>query len=333
MNGAVSITRCLNNSLTSQVGLIPQCPYVHNYADKSFNIPMNVKNQSLLALAMIHTGYPMPPVTEQHLTNAQANCEADEDNENLLLISNSLKVYMHIRLNWSTYNNWYILLVACHQVRAMTDSNIEKFAQYAKTKDLPDKVITYLHYFASTQPILSEIPAVRARFQDSRFFQYHTTECQTAALCKKAQDNDPGVGLFSKAEIQTIKDAHDATKSIRNARLIQDTTMIKAHCMLTVLQRRPEKWYMCNKVIEDAPAGTTTAMIKILKKAYDIATDTSAVDKEDATMEDMKAAFGKLYDASGLSGGHNAAAPTPSQDAQPSVNEPNLFLDSIKEDM
>jgi len=322
----------LNNAITSQVGLIPQCPYVHNSTAGTFDIPKNAKNQSLFALALIHSGYGAPVMTDAALATHQSDFDDDNENEALLEMLTGSKVLMHIKLNWATYNNWYILLVACHQVRAMTDGNIEKFSQYANTDTLPSRVTKYLDYFASTQPILSEMPQVRARFEDSRFFQYHTTECQTAGLCKKAQDNDPGVGLFSDAEIRTIKEAHDATKSIRTARLIQDTTMIKAHCMLTVLGSRPDKWYMCNKVIEDAPAGTTTAMIKVLRKAYEIATDTSAVDKEGATMEDMKAAFSKLYGASGLSGGHNASAPAPSQNTGPSNNEPNVFLNAVQSD-
>jgi ribosomal protein L12E/L44/L45/RPP1/RPP2 len=225
-------------------------------------------NIPLLALAYAHEGCKPPKVPEEDFSDAKDAAEAENPSDEDVAKWTTLSVDQAVYENFATYVNWYLLLVACQQVRALDDSNLTQFCKMTGAPPLPSRVQLYLRYFAATQLELSDVTDIIEKFSDNKFFEYHTTASSTPNLCLEALAEAPNMSLFTFTEEVAIKEASIAENDLEAARRIHPVTLVKVHAIHEAAGTLPPKWYMGEKAVARFSGKKYSAMVKFLKAIF-----------------------------------------------------------------
>jgi len=257
----------------------PEKPY--EWDDGSGDIELIMANAPIIAMAWVHEGTDPPQADPRALSNAKTAAEADDASEDILEAYEQERVKYDVATKMAEYSNWYIILVACTQVRELSDSNLQNFSQMCGAKPLPARVKSFLLYWASTQDLLIDSEAARVRFISNKFFEYHTTGSSTPTLCEEAISEATGLGMFDDAEILVVQIAREAIHDLDAARTIPSRTLVKVRAVHDAAGTLPDIWYMGQKAVDRFSGKKYSAMVKMLKAIFVKQTNTEDLDERD----------------------------------------------------
>jgi hypothetical protein len=270
-------------------------------------IPPTRQMKEIFILALIFHGFKKVDITDSDLEASAKHAEDNPDDENVVAEHNRKRIMKHVENNLLAYKKRFILLVACHQVRHLDEDNVSNFYQMVDDDCPSMKIIPHLTYWADSLDVFVESSSTRERFEGSRYFEYHTAESQTAAICSGAIDQDPTGGFFTQEEKDAIHAAKDDKSSIEAAMRIPGSAIIKAHCVLEAIGRPLQTWYMRKRHLESTPEITITSAVKLLRHALKMRTDTDVIQDEDATMDDVRNAAANLFNTGAVGSLRNGA--------------------------
>jgi hypothetical protein len=205
------------------------------------------------------------------------------------------KVMNRIFESFSSYANWYLILVACTQVRELTDRNLQNFSQMCGAPPLPARVKSFLKFWAANQTMLSQNDRVRDLFSDNLFFEYHTTGSSTPNLCLTAMAEVNGFELFSPEEVGVVNKAFEENHDIEEARKIPSVTLVKTSAVLEAAGTLPDIWYMGQKARDKFSGKKYSALVKFLKEIF--RRQTAVSDLGDADNETLATNFEALVNS------------------------------------
>lgn len=225
--------------------------------------------------------------------NAARNAAAEDGaGDDAIAAWARVQVCRDVTANFATYSNWYLVLVACHQVRELTSANIDNFCKMCRAKALPGRTLSYLKYWAGKQQMLVENPTVRARFEDNLFFEYHTSGSSTPQLCGDALAEAEGLGVFTQREEAAIRQARRAPHNLTLARNIPALALVKTSAVLKASGTLPEIWYMGSKAVDRFSGKKYSAMVKYMSSIF--SKQTNAEDLNEKSLETLVADFTAL---------------------------------------
>jgi len=208
-----------------------------------------------LAFALINDGIEPTLVNKPDDANASFSPEYREAFDSVIL-------------NISRYKQWFLVLIACQQVRDLDDKNIESFFQMNNTREQGvAKFLKTLEYCAIDQPIFARNAALRAKFEGNRFFEYHTSATTTPTLVTRAINSCPIPGVFTTVEIAAVRVAKASAHDITLTRAIPENALFKARAVLEGLKIAPPKWYMGHTAWENGNPVVYIALVKLIEKA------------------------------------------------------------------
>jgi hypothetical protein len=253
----------------------------YTWANGDCDVEKTVANAPIIALVYIHEDAPQPDDNSDDLALIKAAAEAESADETATNNYNAALVHHHIHTHWKQYSNWYLVLVACEQVRPLEAANIVNFCKMCKAPSMPAKVSLFIKYFATMQPHLVGIPAILDRFIGNKFFEYHTTGSSTPRLCVEALDDAAGLKIFTGAEKAAIRKAASSIDQVDVARLIDNVTLVKVSAIHKASGTHPESWPMGDKAVARFSGSKFRALVKFLVAIYNKQTNTDDLDSKD----------------------------------------------------
>jgi hypothetical protein len=258
--------RILGLANSDKIVVIPDKPYFMDGGAPDISVTR--PNIPVIALCYIHEGAEIPPVEEDLLADARDvsvdpdASEAEKENSKKII----LQYQMH--RDSAVYANWYLILVACTQVRELSPSNLEQFGKMTKYGAMSQTMIRFLNYFAASQDDLTQNEALADRFISNKYFEYHTSASSTPRLCMDAMDDADGLDVFTEEEQSLVRSAVNTPSSMDNARTIPRMTLIKARAILDANGTLPDTWYMGQRAVDGFSGSRYSAMVKGLKMYY-----------------------------------------------------------------
>jgi hypothetical protein len=245
------------------------------------DIELTRGNLPLIGMLYIFEGVDPPAVGSAELLAAKTAAEAPAATADVIKAYDDLKISSILAATHEQMSNWFLVLVACQQVRDLSQSNIDNFARMCKTATMPSKALQFVSYWAANTPSLAANASVREKFETNKFFEYHTTGSSTPALCLQAMEEVPSLEMFSKVEADVIQDALNNAHSLEAARLIPDITLVKVRAILEAAGTLPEVWYMGDKAVAKYSGKKYSAIVKIVKQIFKLQTDLDGIDTMD----------------------------------------------------
>jgi hypothetical protein len=232
------------------------------------DMPYTLQNAALIAMIYIYEGIAKPDVTDAQMDTARDAAEADGATDEETDAYTFLKVVRDIGEKWKRYSDWYLLLVACTQVRKLDTGNLTQFCNMSDARQMPAKVLSLLRYFAAYMPRLIESERLRADFSGYPYFEYHTSASSTPKLVDKAMGEVKGHGFFSPEEAETVDQALVHVFDLERTREIDPNTLVKARAILEANGTLPEVWYMGKRAVDNFSGKKYTAMVKLFKELF-----------------------------------------------------------------
>lgn len=245
------------------------------------DMPYTLPNASTLALIYIYEGMDQPTVSNAQMETARVAAEAENAPEEAIDNYTFLQVVKDIGTNWVRYSNWFIILVACTQVRKLDTGNLNQFCNMSDARQMPAKVLTILRYFAAQMPSLIEEGRVRTDFSGYPYFEYHTSASSTPQLVDKAMLEVAGLGFFSAEEERRVDAAMANKHSLELAREIDQNTLVKARAILEANETLPDIWYMGSRAVDRFSGKKYSAMVKLFKALFKRQNNTDNLDELD----------------------------------------------------
>jgi hypothetical protein len=245
------------------------------------DIAYTLQNASALALIYIYEGMERPTVTDEQMEAARVAAEADDATEEATDAYTFLKVVKDIGTNWARYSNWFLVLVACTQVRKLDTGNLSQFCNMSDARQMPAKVLTFLRYFAAQLPSLIEEERIRVDFSGYPYFEYHTSASSTPQLVDKAMLEVTGLGFFSEEEEGVVEAAMESKHDLELAREIDPNTLVKARAILEANGTLPDVWYMGARAVDRFSGKKYSAMVKLFKALFNIQSNTDNLEDLD----------------------------------------------------
>jgi hypothetical protein len=267
------------------------------------DIEKTLVNAPLIAMAWVHEGGTPPAVEVDDLPMLREAAEAENSDAAAIEDWDAAQCDYAVQSNFVQYTNWYLILVACYQVRELKDSNIQNFCRMCTARSLPSKTGSFLAYWASRQARLVESDDVRNRFEANKFFEYHTTGSSTPKLCAEAMSEVLGLGIFTDSESRDVEEAMDSEYELELARKIDTDTLVKVSAVHEAAGTLPDTWYMGTKAVARFSGKKYSAMVKYLKAIFKLQTKTDGLDDMDldtlvTNLKTLLDTFGGLTEAS-----------------------------------
>jgi hypothetical protein len=265
------------------------CPYTF-VPDDGFRGRGNSDQECFLAaMTIVFEGGQAPNVTpdqvadaKEALTTAQQNAVQgglagvggdDEDTGNIAELQ---RTYQRLRAQHTisigiisgAAAQSLIDLIACEQVRTLTDKNMENFFKMKTLPDAPAKANSFVRYWASQASRVTDMEGYMVRAEVSEFVRYHTGASTTADLMTIAIQTPPFPGYFTEREMLFVERAKRNRQTLQFAREIPQFAIVKARLWLVGLDRHPDTWYMGKKAEEKFPATHYKLMGDHLKQMY-----------------------------------------------------------------
>lgn len=283
-----TIEELLTWSSSANIKVPPVVPYVWN--DGDHDIEKSASNVPIIGMAYAHEKKEPPKVKMQDFLDARKGATKEKPTAEEIDKFEKIQVDELVSSNFQQYLNWYLILVACTQVRELSDANLQNFAKMSGSKPLPPRVKSFLIYWAAMQEPLYKDAGVQERFADNKFFEYHTTGSSTPGLCMRALDEVEELGVFEDAEKELITAAYYTPECIEFARMIPPVTLVKARAVLEACGNLPEIWYMGEKAKANFTAKKYTALVMYLKQIFAIQVKTEDLSERSMPVlkEDLK---------------------------------------------
>jgi hypothetical protein len=192
-------------------------------------------------------------------------------------------------------------LVACQQVKALSDENIVNYYRSCGIPNFPVAVMSkVLPFIASTCPKISEHAKISDLASRHKFVQYHTAYASTGALCMKYVTQCPAE--LKKALGDDGKDdpivAKAALKPYDAAAVdaIPKNIVQLTYCFLDAAELLPKGWYQGNKAVNDMSARDRTRATVAFRRLMSISYNRDTLAQSLTTKEIIYAIEGKQID-------------------------------------
>jgi len=255
----------------------PTVPY--RWDNGAHDIELTPLNAPLVAMAWVHEGGTPPGVKEEEFDKIRLQAEGDNASDADYAAWESAQCMRLVHDNWGQYSNWYLILVACYQVRELNDANLLNFSRMFSSRPLPPRTVSFLAYWASQQVKLVEDHSLRNKFVSNKFFERHTTASSTPRLCVEALDKATGLGVFAQSEETKIRKAFKNKHDLKLAQNLSTITLVKVSAVHEAAGTLPDVWYMGNKAVARFSGKKYSALVKYLKAIFKIQTNTDQIDK------------------------------------------------------
>jgi hypothetical protein len=260
----------------------PDRPY--SWENGKHDIELIKPNVPIIAMTLVHEGAQPKPVDQARLAELKEATQKENPSEDEITTHQEMQVRDSVYRNFSSYVNWYLVLVACTQVRELSDSNLQNYTRMCGAPPLPVKVKSFLTYWAASQAPLAENESVRKRFVENKFYEYHTTGSSTPALCKQAIEEAGNLDIFGHSEVAFVQDAYASSHDISMARFIPDITLIKTRAVLEAAGTLPDIWYMGDKAISKFSGKKYSALVKLVRAVFKKQTMLDGIDEDDLSV-------------------------------------------------
>jgi hypothetical protein len=228
-------------------------------------------------MAYCHEGLAVPATSEADFIAATTFVNAGTGTDAELGTATGTITMYYVSRDFPTYANWYIVLIACTQVRELTDANLENFGKMCGGKTISSGIRRFLHYWAYSQDRLVDNAAIRTRFIANTFFEYHTISCSTPDLCIKAINEAVTLNVFSEEEVNTVNAAARNVSDLSAARRIADVTIVKARAVLESANMLPDTWYMGTHALSRFSGRTYAGIVAIIRKIFELKNNTANI--------------------------------------------------------
>jgi hypothetical protein len=261
------------------ISVPPSVPYRWN--NGAHDIDETVANAPLIAMAWVHEGGTPPIISDDDYEAAQTGASGDSPTDAQNAAWEAARSKATVIANYKQYANWYLILVACQQVRDLTDANIQNFCKMCSSRPLPSKTSSFLSFWGSQQSALVEETTLRERFEKNKFFEYHTTGSSTPKLCFEALNETSGLDLFTSDEEDEIEEALENEHDLEAAREIDAITLVKVRAIHEASGTLPDTWYMGSKAVARFSGKKYSALVKYLQAIFKRQTNTDGIDDMD----------------------------------------------------
>jgi len=173
---------------------------------------------------------------------------------------------------------WFVDLVSCHQVSALSESNVTNYFASKGADVMPWKILDVIGYLSSIVPKFAELDEFNGILDRSTFVAYHTSASSSASLLMRAVEAAPFDGIFTDEEIAAADDSITNFHSIGAAQRIPSRALVMTSVILQSLDVLPSNWYMGKKAVSAYSPAKYATLISIMKKAIRIATNIDNLD-------------------------------------------------------
>lgn len=281
------ITDIIALTSNNSVKVPPTAPYTWNNGDH--DIPRVVNNVPIIAMAYCHESAVIARVSAEDYAAAKVAMDEATGTDAEVAAAAEVVVDYLVHRDFETYVNWYIVLVACMQVRELSDANIENFGRMSGGRTLPSSIKKFIHYWADSQERFVDNVGVRSKFVGNMFFEYHTVGSSTPVLCDCAIREFSHANIFTDDEVSAVRAARVNTSDINAARRISDITIIKCRAIHEALGSLPDTWYMARHALSKYSPSKYSAMVKLVRAILE-----KRMDISDLTNLDEPAILAKL---------------------------------------
>jgi len=205
-------------------------------------------------------------------------------------------VYPYIAQYVAAAPKWYNQLVMCCQTKPLNEENYKKYFAGKGKEAVPKSIVKLMSYYASVEDDYSEFPDFAAQRDEETFVQYHTHATSIPSVMRLAVLSTPFDGYFTPAEITALEFAEANPTDQEAARQIGEFALVKASAVLTASGRLPNNWYAGKRAVDHYSAGKYNALVAIIKKADEIANNTTEIGGM-RSLDTVQAAFLRITGA------------------------------------
>lgn len=275
----ISLEYLLKDATGADILLPTVAPYV--WSGGKHDIPMTRAYIPIIGMAYVHHGATPPNVSDSDFSELEEGASAEGASDEAVKKFEEAVIDRAVFSSMPQLRNWYMILVACQQVKELKASNLENFSRMCRCQALPQKAGAFIAYWAATQEDFASNTSVREKFDGNKFFEYHTTGSSTPMLCKDAISEAAGLEVFSASEVGMINSAVGAYYDLEAARTIDVLTIVKSSAVLEAAGRLPDNWWMGKKAVERYSSKRYSALVKHLKRIFDIQMNTDGIEGMD----------------------------------------------------
>lgn len=273
------ISAIINLSTSNNLIISPNAPYNWNGGDH--DIVVSTSNVPVIAMAYCHEGADVPAIDDDSLSAARIVINSATSTDTDITAANRTICMNQVSRDFAIYVNWYIVLVACMQVRELTDANIDNFGRMCGGRVMPSGIKKYLHYWSNVQVKFVESVAIREKFVNNKFFEYHTIGCSTPALCNSAISDTTFLNFFSEQDVNVVRTALADVTNVVAAKAIPNSIIVKTRAVLEASGTLPDVWYMGNQALSRFSGRKYAAMVKLLRSIFDKRSNTEGLSELD----------------------------------------------------
>jgi len=187
---------------------------------------------------------------------------------------------------------WLVDLSACHQVKALSESNVENYFKMLNQPVPASRVLKVVDHLSRACPRL--ITAIPDESRDSKFITYHTTVASGLGLVRRYLNSLPPVvlALWTQAEIKTVTDYLQNPSDIKLASRIPPNLVVHSYIFHDLSGTLPSKWFMGIKEVNVTSVPKINRIRAFYKKMMSLSS--AVTDIEGATtMDELAVAFPK----------------------------------------
>jgi hypothetical protein len=190
--------------------------------------------------------------------NDELFMDLDEDDQLFLVIASNDDIKCF---------KWLVQLVACEQVRSLSDMNVRNYFASAKIKVTSTKpIIKVLTYAASVMPSIMSSVSMRDAIYDNEFVTYHTSAASSPQLVYRAMEalGSSAEMIYAAEDIVAVKAAIETPWDLQSVKCLSTRCLAISDAVLKIFGSRPEIWYQGSR----ARASTPAAMMALWEEMF-----------------------------------------------------------------
>jgi len=171
---------------------------------------------------------------------------------------------------------WIYELVSCHQIKKLSESNIENYFKVYDMTIVPRRMLNTLDYLsAALPPLLSMLPP-ELKVRD--FIRYHTAATSTPQLVLRWWESIPPEFKAKFVGLEAIiKTAVGEPSDKKYAQQISSKAIVHTYVFLDVNDMLPKNWYQGKRAIGMTPAMTLKQLSAIYKRLGELTSSLTSV--------------------------------------------------------
>jgi len=212
---------------------------------------------------------------------------------------------------------WVFDVAACCQTSMLAEKNYANLFNSYGSETVPWKINEIAEFSSVKFPKIVGTRGFKEYLLENTFVRYHTQATSTPGLIKMAVESCPFGDFLNDQERVAYNLAYKDFTNIQSARAIPNRALYITSAVLEASSALPPSWYMGSKARGTFPASNYAALVKVMKRGFEVANSTDGIDGI-TSLDNLKDIFKRISEKPG----YNADGGGPDDDDDDGDDQP-----------